>query len=401
MSQDGTTPPEVNNQSLFVSGANSLRNAQRGQDSGLFSVSRYPSDVGKNDNPHYVMFYITKRTADIGNSENSTPLNVNFDISNANRALLGDAAQRAAALIAGAVGGAEVGGKVVDTAKNLAGVNENLGVLETGARIATAGIGAGVVGTSRFAEGAERSLLKKAIALYVNGAPSSQYTATWENKSIGILGGTPELLGNLSGVASGAVSAGSEAINGNLSGAMDSLKSMGNSALGAIGSLGAGAAALAINNTTEDFAGLGNAQALVQSSAGATTNPFETQLFKNMGFRTFGFNYKFLPKNQAEYAEVKEIIKTFKKYMHPTLSPDKIIMGYPAEFTIAYYYGEDTNSELFKIGNCALTNLKVTYGTGNDLISFRESNGAPSEINMELQFTELEILTESRIDEGY
>jgi hypothetical protein len=121
-----------------------------------------------------------------------------------------------------------------------------------------------------------------------------------------------------------------------------------------------------------------------------------------MGFRTFTFSYVFLPKDEAEYSEVQKIVQTFKKYMHPTRnqSTGGVFLGYPAEFEIQYFYRNNENNHLFKIGNCALTDLKVEYG-GQDFTTFRAIPGAPSEMKLQLSFTELEVLTADRIEEGY
>jgi len=53
-----------------------------------------------------------------------------------------------------------------------------------------------------------------------------------------------------------------------------------------------------------------------------------------------------------------------------------------------------------RLPNCALTDLKVEYG-GSDFTTFKGTNGAPSEMTLQLSFTELEILTADRIEQGY
>ena len=121
-----------------------------------------------------------------------------------------------------------------------------------------------------------------------------------------------------------------------------------------------------------------------------------------MKFRQFSFEHVFLPRDETEYRQVKQIIYTFKKYMHQILGAGKFIMKYPAEFSIAYFYKNAVNPELFRISNCALTDLKVEYG-GSDFTTFRETStlkGAQTEISMKMQFTELEMLSQERIDSG-
>lgn len=119
-----------------------------------------------------------------------------------------------------------------------------------------------------------------------------------------------------------------------------------------------------------------------------------------MGFRSFSFTYKFLPKNEDEYKHAQNIIKTFKEYMHPNNMSSEMFIGYPAEFVMAFYHKDQENKELFKTSGCALTNLSVSYGD-QDFITFQRLPGAPAEINLSLTFTELELLDRGRIQEGY
>ena len=60
----------------------------------------------------------------------------------------------------------------------------------------------------------------------------------------------------------------------------------------------------------------------------------------------------------------------------------------------------ERNKALYKISNCALTNLSIEYG-GTDFITFKGTQGYPTEISMKLEFTELEVLSRERIEVGY
>jgi hypothetical protein len=219
----------------------------------------------------------------------------------------------------------------------------------------------------------------------VNDKPSANYKANWQDADVGMIANAPSVISNFANAASSTLS-------GDFDAAGTALKNAFNTMRG-------GAAAFALKNAP-NVGGLGDVSALISSSTGTVANPYTAQLFKSMGFRTFSFNYTFLPKNPTEYESAQQIIKLFKKYMHPTLGADTFIMGYPAEFSMAYYYRDMENDHLFRISNCALTDMKVEYG-GEDFITFKDTNGAPAEISMQLQFTELELLTEDRIEEGY
>lgn len=396
---DGTPPN--NPTSNFQAGAQALTATRTGQSAGQFDVRRFPSNVGSQEIPHYVMFFITKRKTDISATEQE---NFTRDITaerNAGlRPFLSGRFADAATTLAGTIGGGALGNQLAQsigqTGVAQAGTsfinaifpNAGTAVAAAGTALATAGgatIGAAATAGTRATGGTEKITLKTCIALYLSGKPSASYTAVWQDKDIGLVAGMGE---GLSSMATGA----GQLFDGNFSGALDSMKS-------ALQSAGGVASAAALSKAGQLPGGLGDVGALVQASQGFAVNPYKAQLFQNMGFRTFSFEYVFLPKNESEYNEVKEIIRLFKKYMHPTLSPGGVFLGYPAEFSMAYYYGASENSHLHRIGNCALTNVKVEYG-GQDFITFRDTGGAPAEISLQLSFTELQLLTEKEFEEG-
>ena len=401
MSQDGVTTRE--NRSLFQAGAAARHFAfgdeARAGDSNL-TVHRYPMDVGERDKPHYVMFFISKRAGDIGNAEVVNESLQAPEISNVNRGVLTGNSAAVYAGLTTTIGltllGTKLGtqltagpAEIVSNAPDPRAQAAAAAVAATGKLVGgLSGAAVGVAATLGIDVFKNRDLttLKECIALYLTGTPSTSYKAIWQDKEIGVLGGIAQGIADVAGQTAEGV-------------AQFNIGKLVQAAKTALAGTASAAIATGLANAPK-VEGLGDFGALAQASTGRAVNPFRTQLFQNMGFRTFSFTYNFLPKDDAEYRQVKNIIKAFKKYMHPTLSEDKIIMGYPAEFSIAYYYGSGENSELFKIGNCALTDMQVNYG-GTDFITFKGMNGAPSEMSIQLQFTELEILTEKRIEEGY
>lgn len=390
MPSSGRRPPNSRN---FEAGAytrNQL-STQGGleQSNAGLDIFRYPSELGTAQYPHFMMFYISKRDSDIGTTERA-PDAQQQNFSNQNRFETRPGAALAAVGLLG-LGAAEGARKLVDKGSdilNKAGIPSQVTrKVEVGAYVVggAAGVGLGAV----LAANRDRVTLKTAIALYMNNRPSVAYSANWQDTDLGILGGSTSIMSNLKDVVTGREGQG--AIAGRMNAAADLAKN-----------LGGAATSFAMKNVNNSIAGeFGDAAGAISAATGQAVNPFKAQLFKNMGFRTFSFDYVFLPKNQSEYQQVQNIIKTFKRYMHPTLGDEKFFMGYPAEFTIEYHYRDSgRNLNLFKISSCALTNMKVEYG-GSDFVTFKGTDGAPSEINMSLAFTELEILTEERIMDDY
>jgi hypothetical protein len=139
-------------------------------------------------------------------------------------------------------------------------------------------------------------------------------------------------------------------------------------------------------------------KAMSSIGTGTTQNPFREQIFQSVDNRTFQFDYKFLPRSPAEAASIEKIIKMFKFHMHPELSAGGLFYIYPSQFNIVYYYQGKTNPHVHKISTCVLSTMNIDYG-GQQFGSFND--GMPTEINMRLNFVELETLTKERIALGY
>ena len=380
-------------------------------------VYRYPNDVGSNEYPNYIMFTIIKRASDIGNIEaeaikgravqghravdalygmKDTTIQHRPDLNTSLAATIGSAA--------GLVGGLAGGRKLTTNLSQLitAGLPAGRGVVEGAATVAgnVVGVGVGILAGSRLAAQGlkrERITLKKTIALHLNNKPSVNYKADWADTDLGIIGGASKVFGEITAPLKKITAENLRSFSGALS-IINNVRDAGNAAFNG---MGGAAAVLALKNVNEVAGDLGDVRGFFEAGTGVAVNPYKAQLFKNMAFRTFSFDYVFLPRDEAEYESVQTIIKTFKQYMHPTLGKENFFMGYPAEFDITYFHKNGPNYEnIFKISSCALTDLKVEYG-GADFVTFKGMSGAPTEIAMSLSFLELELLTEERIKDGY
>jgi hypothetical protein len=336
------------------------------------------------------MFYISKRDGDRSATETAAPTDFQVDFSRQNRPER-DAGPGFISAMA-AIGAAEAAMNIVDKASdilNKAGVPSEL--TRRGEVVAAVGgAGVGFVVGQVLANNRDKVTLKTAIALYLNNKPSVAYSANWQDTELGVIGGAPEIASNLKNVITG--------VEGNTSfdgGRIDAAKN-------ALAGMGGAVAAIGVKNLNDSVLGkFGDAAGLVSAATGRAVNPYKAQLFKSMGFRTFSFDYVFLPKNEAELKQIQNIIKTFRKYMHPNTGREQFFLSYPAEFNIEYHYRENgRNTYLPQISSCALTNLKIEYG-GSDFVTFKGTDGAPAEISLSLSFTELEVLTAERVEQGF
>jgi len=137
---------------------------------------------------------------------------------------------------------------------------------------------------------------------------------------------------------------------------------------------------------------------------GDVVNPNAELVFKSVPFRTFNFPYEFAPKNEQEKDDVQKILSMFKFHMMPELGG--AAQGYlsaPSEFQITYMYREGPNSYIPQISRCALTDMNVDYSPEGVFTTFKGDGrgAAPVLTKMELQFTEMEIMTKETIAAGH
>lgn len=132
-------------------------------------------------------------------------------------------------------------------------------------------------------------------------------------------------------------------------------------------------------------------------------NPYREILFHGLANRTFQFQFKFIPRSQAEAQSVKKIIQLFRFHSHPSIEPltdgsAGNLLIYPSEFEIEFKHHGSTNTYIPKISTCACTNVEVSYG---ETMFNTNPDGNPVETTLTLSFTELEVLTKERISQNY
>ena len=99
-----------------------------------------------------------------------------------------------------------------------------------------------------------------------------------------------------------------------------------------------------------------------------------------------------------------EIIKKFKYHSAPQIDKNGIFsqgmyMKVPDAFDIKFYYGNEENRNVNRIGECVLENVNVDYAGSGQWSTFND--GTPNQIKMTLQFRETIIIDKNRIIEGY
>lgn len=135
--------------------------------------------------------------------------------------------------------------------------------------------------------------------------------------------------------------------------------------------------------------------------SGIAANPKTQAVFNGVTPRTFQLNYSFFAKSEAELENIHRIIALFKENMLPEYKgKDEFLFVYPAEFDIEYYMGAEQNKYIHKHTSCVLERMSVNY-TPDGAFNYFNSSGAPTKINVSLEFRELDILTRSEAEAGY
>ena len=239
---------------------------------------------------------------------------------------------------------------------------------------------------------------EKVIILPVPANLAVNYAADYENAELGMLGALGA--GDMSWdqlKSGGAAAAGDMIAKGK-----DMIQNIGgNKELLAAGAMVAGATVAA------KMVGGGGLMAGVVGAVGATKvmkgmgkraglvmNPHMAVLFKGIGFKDHSFNFKFIPRNESEYRQIKVICNLFKNHMLPSYAYNKLAFNYPDEFQIGFApYIKDY---LYIVENCVLKSCNITYNSSG-VPSFSRS-GTPMEVDLALTFQEVKLETRPQTD---
>ena len=354
------------------------------------SMMKYPLDVTYKTHQNYIMFYINVQSDSKVKREQSDEIaqiqpsraGMNSLVGKpfseytyvAAKAAEGAILGAIAAGASGAANGKDLVGKLGGALKGVAG--GALGGAAAGGALAGATTTMVSNDFTKIEFGQPAKRLKEAIVLYTPQQLSVRYGMQWseEEMDIGIAMATnPELANSLKAVE-----------NQNRS--------------------GGGQSSSAVGGATRATANIVAAEVLKKNagmSAASRTagNPRKEQIFKGVDYRRFTFDYQFYPKSPEEAKAALNIIWLFKYHMHPEFKDaNNFVYVYPSEFDIEYFINGSPNENLNRISSCVLTEMNVNYSPNGVFSTFPD--GTPTQINMTLNFVELETLTKERIEAG-
>ena len=136
-------------------------------------------------------------------------------------------------------------------------------------------------------------------------------------------------------------------------------------------------------------------------ATGRVVNPQLEMIYTSPTLRRFVFDFRMVPRNPTEAADIKTIIYLLKLYSAPTI-PDNSTGRYfipPAQFEIEFYDGENNlNTNLFRTKKCVLSSVNIDYAP-NGFATFYD--GTPVETRMQLTFQETAIIDRAAVADGY
>jgi len=151
--------------------------------------------------------------------------------------------------------------------------------------------------------------------------------------------------------------------------------------------------------------GLGGLREAVEMDKGVIFADRFELAFKGIDKRTFQYTFKMIPRSKDEADEIKKITNAFKLNMLPEFADGNRAgrsMTIPNTFDIQYMYQNAENNYLHKISTCYLQSMDVSYG-GSRYKTFdgNEDGAPPVETSITLNFSEIELITRERAQEGF
>lgn len=148
--------------------------------------------------------------------------------------------------------------------------------------------------------------------------------------------------------------------------------------------------------------GLGSTTKLAINNFGYAFNPQQQLLFNGIDFRTYSMSFTFTPHSPAEAQNVKNIIKTFKKYSMPEITTGTagFFFKLPGRVNLSFLTeGVGTNTFIPLLKTSVIESVQVNYApNGWSAVGMA---GSPAQTTMTVGFREVQLVTKSDIETGY
>lgn len=142
------------------------------------------------------------------------------------------------------------------------------------------------------------------------------------------------------------------------------------------------------------------ASGLIPRTTGAILNPNLELILQSPSLRSFNFTFTMSARSRTEATQIKKIIRFFKQGMSVKRSDTSLFVVSPNMFRIQYLTSTDGNisidhPSIGKIKDCALTAINTEYTPDGTYMTFDDEARTMTSYRINMQFTELEPLTET------
>ena len=147
------------------------------------------------------------------------------------------------------------------------------------------------------------------------------------------------------------------------------------------------------------FAGQAVGKNVFTRATGQVMNPNLELLFTGPQLRSFGYSFRFTPRDEAEAKMSRRIIKFFKKAMAPQKSQKELFLKSPHVFKLKYYFKNgQPHPFLNKIKTCALQNFTIQYAPDGSYMTY--DDGSMTSYTLNMTFGELNPIYADDINES-
>ncbi len=148
------------------------------------------------------------------------------------------------------------------------------------------------------------------------------------------------------------------------------------------------------------YAGKAIGKSLLGRARGQVINNNLELLFKGPRMRIFNFTFRLTPRSEEEGKQIRKIIKTFKKYMSPGVSPGNLFLNSPHVFQLNYMYNDNGTFKdhpyLNKFKPCVLSNFVNNFTPDGSYATYE--NGSLTQYEITMVFEEIEPIYENEYD---
>jgi hypothetical protein len=146
----------------------------------------------------------------------------------------------------------------------------------------------------------------------------------------------------------------------------------------------------------------GGAAASASAVTGLSINPFMTVVFKTVAYKKHSLAWKLTPVNAAESVTVNKIINTLKYNELPGIAAGAALFTYPnvVQITISNVVADQQGQYFtFVFKPAVIQAVSVNYTPGGQPAFFNNTN-APSEVEIALSLSEIELWTQNDFTQG-